>query len=171
MAPWGALSVDLHHYTERKIRLLSVINASLFLTLMVFLLIVSQTPVVSSDHQYGTSANPLSFQSPVEALSVSRRLLSPPRLGPRVPHRCRLRLKAPGPGGARSTRSRLHTMLSLRSLRNPYIYGAEFSSNKPLFKKDHLSSNTFSHQDMVCSVCRSRLRTSQVIIIFLFLSA
>ena len=29
MAPWGALSVDLHHYTERKLRLLSVINLQL----------------------------------------------------------------------------------------------------------------------------------------------
>ncbi len=63
---------------------------------------------------------------------------------------------------ASGSRSRLHALLAMRSVRSPYIYGAEIAGHEPLFRKDHLASNTFTHQDMVCSVCRSSARTSQV---------
>ncbi len=33
---------------------------------------------------------------------------------------------------------------------------------EPLFQRDHLASDTFRHQDMVCAVCRSKPRVSQV---------
>ena len=135
----------------------------------------------------GTSASPLGREDPVRSLSASpeppqdRGVPHPRRLHPTppgaLPHppprhpRPRPTVPRPAshPSPARygfsrqiSARSRLHALLALRTHRSPYIYGAELSSDEPLFKKDHLLSNTFKHQDMVCSVCRSRVRSSQV---------
>ena len=135
----------------------------------------------------GTSASPLGREDPVRSLSASppphqdRGANVPQPLHPTPPgalphpppghHRPRPTASGPGShlpraryGFSRgiSARSRLHTLLALHTHRSPYIYGAELSSDEPLFKKDHLLSNTFKHQDMVCSVCRSRVRSSQV---------
>ena len=43
-----------------------------------------------------------------------------------------------------------------------YLYGAEFQGGEPQFRKDNLMADTFEDQDVVCAVCRSKVRLSKV---------
>ncbi len=155
---------------------------SVFQTIYRFL----QTPAVRPQilFRYGTSASPLSLPGKDNGVTEPPNVEKPePSTGRSAPSssssekqndqpkpskplndRSAFRLPANPPGTTRvlSDRSRLQVLLALRSIRNPYIYGAEISPGESLFRKDHLSSNTFAHQDMVCVACRSTLRSSQV---------